>query len=324
MEKVAGGDLEEEEFDLPQTILHLPVYKWSNMAAQNSNWGTSQLAGLETLLYAINQSLSDEDATMVFQGLGMYVTDAAPPLDANNDVTDWNIGPKQIIEIATGQKFERVTGVNDVKPYQDHMNFVNDGMAEASGTPQTAIGRVDVTVAQSGISLKLELMPLIAANAEKELELINTLDQLFNDITVEWLPAYEQESFGNADIMAELSVVCVFDDPMPRDHDAEVTEVVTLAAANLILNSMAVAKLRDLGWKYPTTDPTTGAPLTDDDIASMLLDQQALATQATDPFAQGGGNTDANGNPLDANGNPVDPNAAGQGSDSQTINLGTS
>ena len=63
---------------------------------QNSTWGLSQLTGLETLLYGINQSLTDEDATMVFQGLGMYVTSAAPPIDpTTGEVTNWNIGPQQ-------------------------------------------------------------------------------------------------------------------------------------------------------------------------------------------------------------------------------------
>ena len=190
-ERIAYPEYEEEVFLLPSVITQLPVYKWRNQPPQNSNWGTSQLAGLETLLYALNQSLSDEDSTLVFQGLGMYVTDAAPPLDPNTgDVADWNIGPKQIIEIATGQRFDRVTGVSDLSPFINHMQYINDGMAEASGTPQIAIGRVDVAVAESGISLQLQLMPLLAQNAEKELELVNILDQMFFDITTMWLPGY--------------------------------------------------------------------------------------------------------------------------------------
>lgn len=307
--KVNYPNVDEPEELLPEAIVQLPVYKWRNSPPQNSTWGTSQLAGLETLLYAMNQSLSDEDQTLVFQGLGMYVTDAAPPIDPNTgDVADWNIGPKQIIEISAGQKFDRVTGVSDISPFLNHMKFIDDAMTEASGTPQVAIGRVDVSVAESGISLQLQLMPLIAQNQEKELEIITVMDQMFHDITTMWLPAYEPEIFGNLDTMAQMSVVCVFDDPMPRNRDAEVQETVLLDSAGLILKSMVIAKLRSLGWRYPTTD-ALGNPLTDDDLAAMLLDQSAAAAAALDPYAASlaaGGGVQAGGEQDFAAQNAVD------------------
>lgn len=316
-ERVIYPDFDEEVFDLPESITQLPVYKWRNQPPQNSNWGTSQLAGLETLLYALNQSLSDEDSTLVFQGLGMYVTDAAPPLDPNTgDVADWNIGPKQIIEIATGQRFERVTGVSDLSPFINHMQYINDGMAEASGTPQIAIGRVDVAVAESGISLQLQLMPLLAQNAEKEMELINILDQMFFDITTMWLPGYEPEQFGNVEVMSQLNVVCLFDDPAPVDRAKKIEEIMTLDQANLILKSMSVAALRDLGWRYPSVDPYTGEPLDDNDIADMLMEQVKEAASAMDPYANTAG---AAMGQTDQFGNPIDPNAA---PDQQTVDIG--
>lgn len=290
MEPVPYPEADVEPEPLPPGITALPVYKWRNNAPQNSSWGHSQLSGMETLLYAINQSLTDEDATIVFQGLGMYVTSAAPPQDTEGNTTDWSIGPMQIIEIGQDQRFDRVTGVSDVSPYQNHMNFIDEkGLSEASGTPEIAIGRVDVAVAESGISLQLQLMPLLAQNAEKEQELIVTLDQMFFDITTMWLPAYEPEMFPDPMVMQEMSVVCVFDDPMPRNRDAQVAETVTLQQANLILTSMAVAKLRSLGWEYPSVDPLTGEPLSDDMIAAMLTQQAAQAAVAMDPFAASGG-----------------------------------
>jgi len=316
-ERVSYPEYEEEVFTLPPSITQIPVYKWRNQPPQNSNWGTSQLAGLETLLYALNQSLSDEDSTLVFQGLGMYVTDAAPPLDPNTgDVADWNIGPKQIIEIATGQRFDRVTGVSDLSPFINHMQYINDGMAEASGTPQIAIGRVDVAVAESGISLQLQLMPLLAQNAEKELGLVNVLDQMFFDITTMWLPGYEPEQFGNVDVMSQLSVVCIFDDPMPVDRQKKIEEIITLDQSNLILKSMSVAALRDLGWRYPSIDPYTGQPLTDDDIAMLLLNQVKQSSAAMDPYA---GTSDTSMGGVDQFGNPIDQ---GQAPDQQTVDLG--
>lgn len=303
MEAVPYPDFDMPATPLPDGITALPVYKWRNNPPQNSTWGHSQLTGLETLLYAVNQSLTDEDATIVFQGLGMYVTSAAPPQDAEGNTTDWSIGPMQIIEIGQDQRFDRVTGVSDVSPYQNHMNFIDEkGLSEASGTPAVAIGRVDVAIAESGISLQLQLMPLLAQNAEKEQELLVVLDQMFYDITTMWLPAYEPEAFPDPGVMQEMSVVAIFDDPAPKNRDKQVEETVSLVQANLILTSMAVAKLRSLGWEYPTVDPNTGQPLTDDMIAQMLTDQAAANAAAMDPFAsQGGGNIDPNtGLPLDA------------------------
>ena len=286
MEAVPYPDMDEEESTLPAPITQLPVYKWRNNAPQNSTWGHSQLTGLETLLYAINQSLTDEDATIVFQGLGMYVTSAAPPQDTEGNTTDWSIGPMQIIEIGQDQRFDRVTGVSDVSPYQNHMNFIDEkGLSEASGTPEIAIGRVDVSVAESGISLQLQLMPLLAQNSEKEQEMIVVLDQMFYDITTMWLPAYEPEIFPDAETMSQMSVVCIFDDPMPKNRDAQVQETLLLVTSNLILTTMAIAKLRSLGWEYPTIDPATGEPLTDDMIAAMLTQQSADAAAAMDPFS---------------------------------------
>lgn len=289
MEQVHGGPDEQEPTELgskQNKITTLPIYQWMNSPMQNTTWGTSQLAGLETLMYAVNQSITDEDCTIVFQGLGMYWTDAAPPIDPNTGAQcDWNIGPMQIIETGMGNKFERVSGVSSVSPYQDHMNWMDEkGMAESSGIPEVAIGRVDVQAAESGISLKLQFMPLLAQNSEKELHLINLLDQLFYDITSQWLPAYEPEMFGNAATMKQMSVVCLFDDPMPVDRAAVVQETVLLRTNNLILTSMAVAKLRSLGWQYPSVSPD-GQPLSDDDIAQMLSDQATQDASAADPFA---------------------------------------
>lgn len=314
VERVPNPEADEELFFLPATITQLPVYKWRTRPPQNSGWGHSILTGLETLLYSINQSLSDEDATIVFQGLGMYVTTSGPPRDpATGDVTDWNIGPKQIIEINREETFERVTGITDISPFTNHMTFIDEkGLSESSGTPEVAIGRVDVAIAESGISLQLQLMPLLTANAELELEMINVIDQMFHDITTMWLPGYEVEVFGNFEVMQEITVVCLFDDPMPRNRDADIQEVVLLDSSGLILKTMAIAKLRSLGWEYPTVD-AFGNPLTDDDIAQMLLDQTAAANAALDPYGAGAFGQVDDGSGADSQGNTPDQ---------QTVDLG--
>lgn len=337
MKRVASADFDEDELPLEKPISELPIYRWRNNPMQNTSYGCSVLAGFETLMYGINQSLTDEDATMVFQGLGMYVTNAAPPVDPNTgEVTDWNIGPMQIIEIGTEQTFTRVTGVDSLEPFQNHMSFMDEkGLSEGGGVPEVAVGRVDVTIAESGIALNLQFMPLLAANAEKEEEIIVTLDQLLHDVTTMWLPAYEPELFPNAALLADISCVAVFDDPMPKNRDAEVQETLLLRTSNLILTTMAIAKLRKLGWEFPTVADDGVTPLTDQDIADMLLKQAeadaSVGLGALDAAGGAGGPTDngdgtftdANGNVTDADGNPIDD--TGQlPPDQTTIPLGVS
>ena len=324
--KFAAPD-DEQEFQLPSQITELPIYKWRNCPPENSSWGISQLAGLETILYGINQSLTDEDCTIVFQGLGMYITNARPPLDpATGEVTDWNIGPMQVIEIGQDQMFNRVTGITDVSPFQNHMNYLDEkGLQESAGTPAVAIGKIDVNTVASGIALKMELMPLLAANL-KENELVNVNDQLLFDLTTMWFPAYEQELFAGTD-MTDISVVCIFDDPIPVDRDAKIQETILLETSNLILTKMAIAKLRELGWEYPKEDDQ-GNPLTDDDIVDLLNNQTTTNAQSAmgGPQALGlgsAGQTDQFGNPInqgqpqtDQFGNPLP-----QGPQPQTISL---
>jgi len=257
---------DEPETVMPAPISALPIYMWRNAPMQNSSYGTSELAGMETIFHAVNQAITDEDTTIVFQGLGMYVTNAKPPKGPDGQVTDWNVGPMQIIEIGAEQEFTRVSGVSDVSPYTNHMNWLDEkGIQEAGGIPATAIGRVDASVVASGIALKMELAPLLAENAEKEFELVTVLDQMLHDLVCMWFPAYEPELFGADELVA--SVVCVFDDPMPVDRDAKIQETLLLRTSNLILTSMAVAKLRELGWEYP--------PDMDDDSIAVALGEQA-------------------------------------------------
>lgn len=266
---------------LPAPISELPIYIFANDKPENSTWGTSLLSGLETLVFGINQSLSDEDLTLVMQGLGMYVTNAAPPV-RDGVVTNWNVGPGIVIEIGPEQEFTNVTGVSSVSPYQDHMNWIDEkGLAEASGTPAVAIGRVDVTVAESGISLQLQLDPLLSANKDRELALYITLNQLFYDLVSMWIPAYEGWQTNGA------KVVALFDNPMPVNEAQKIQDVVLLRQSNLILTSMAVDALSEMGWKYPPE-------MSVDEIVAALSEQTKSDAAAIDPFgAQSGGSGDA-------------------------------
>lgn len=279
LERVVSADHDQEMAYLETStgsIPELPLYIWSIDKPMNSSWGTSLLSGLETLIFGINQSLSDEDLTLVMRGLGMYVTNAGAPVGDNGEILSWNVGPGQIIEIGESQEFTNVAGVGSVEPYQDHMKYMDEiGLQESSGTPGVAVGRVDVTVAESGISLKLQLDPLLAANQERELEMLVTLDQMHYDLVTYWLPTYEGIKTNGC------VVSTIFDDPMPINTNQVIQDVVLLRTSNLILTEMAVDKLSEIGWKYP-------AGMSVQDVVDALNEQAKSDATNIDPFAASG------------------------------------
>lgn len=282
------------KFDLPSTITSLPTYHIKNNQIPNSGFGMSELSGMETLIFAINQSITDEDLTMIMQGLGMYTTNAAPPRNADNTgVGDWNVGPGQVIELGADQTFERVTGVTDVSPYQDHIKALDDALQQGTGTPEIAVGAVDVAVAESGIALMLQMGPILAKNAEKELEWLLTHDQMFYDIVTMWLPAYEQIATDGS------TVVSIVDDPMPVNRDAKIQEVILLYTSGVITLPMVVKVLQDLGYEFDDPDPKKAAEAINAEQKQKNIDLMG------DPYAGGAGGI---GDGTD----PTDPASSGQ------------
>ena len=277
LKRVPNPSQDVEKFSLPTQISQLPIYHLKNNTLPNSGFGMSELSGMETLIFAINQSITDEDLTMIMQGLGMYVTNAAPPVNEDQSPGDWNVGPGQVIELGTDQEFTRVTGVTSVSPYTEHMKTLDDGLSQGSGTPEIAIGAVDVAVAESGIALMLQMGPILAKNAEKELEWILTTDQMFHDIVEMWLPAYEEiQPNGN-------SVLTIVDDPMPVNRDAKIQEIILLYTSGVITLSMVVQVLMELGYQFPDNDPETAAAMISAEQKQKSIDMMG------DQYANGDG-----------------------------------
>jgi hypothetical protein len=211
-----------EEFYLPAEINQIPVYHWRNQPPPGSFFGTSELSGVESVINAINQSMSDEDLTLIMQGLGVYWTDASPPLNAAGEEVEWEISPRSVVQVASGGQFGRVSGITTVQPFGDHINALDEAMQQALGVPDIAIGVVDVTTAESGIALQLKLGPLLAKNAEKELDLLNVGDQFIFDLISGWMVAYEG--------IDTTGVVFVnsFDDAMPKNKSKDLADLTTL------------------------------------------------------------------------------------------------
>lgn len=277
MTQIPNPGIDKPIQTLPPQITQLPVYHIKNNQVPNSGYGMSELAGMETLIFAINQSITDEDLTLAMQGLGMYVTNSAAPVNADGSTGDWSVGPGMVVELGADQEFTRVTGVTSLSPYTEHTEALNTGLQQGSGTPEIAIGAVDVAVAESGVALMIQLSPILAKNAEKELEWILTTDQMFYDIVNMWLPAYE----GIAPNGAEVATIV--DDPMPVNRDAKIQELILLYTSGVITLAMVVRGLMELGYTFPDNDPDAAAAMIQAEQKQKSIDMMG------DPYANGEG-----------------------------------
>lgn len=237
-------------FQLPARVTSLPVYHWQNVRME-SGFGLSEIAGIETIIHAINQDVSDVQLTMVLQGLGVYVTDSKPPVDESGQVAEWEIGPGSVAEIAKGGMFNRVSGVGGVSEAIALIDELKKDAQEANGIPDIAAGKVDVAVAESGISLTLQMMPILASAEEKQLEILGTMDHLLYDLKTQWFPAYEGVTFDDG-----LEISTHVDDPMPVNRDSKIQEVMLLMTSSMITIAQAQAELAKLGYNFTGGEDT--------------------------------------------------------------------
>ncbi len=254
-------------FQLDSRITSIPVYHIRHQEQGGNPFGISELRGFERIMAAINQGISDEELALALDGLGVYHTDAPPPEDAETgEPVNWRLGPGKVVEHADGKKFERVNGVNTVTPYMDHLKYLTDSLREGSGTPAVAIGKVDVTVAESGIALAMQLAPMLNKAEQENGIITDTMAQMFWDLRA-WLDVYEGMSFPNT------AMVPVFDDAMPFNREARVKEVLEIVAAGIATSEWGRAELANLGYVFP-----------EDEGNNLVMEAQAKAL-AGDPFA---------------------------------------
>lgn len=234
-------------FMLPASITAIPVYHFRN--GNSGPFGFSLLQGLETVLAGITQGITDEDMAVGLAGIGVYWTDSGTPRNAKGEEEDWIIAPAAVLELESGRKFGRVEGVSSVDPLQDHVEALKDSALEASGTPDIAVGKVDVQVAESGVALAIKMTPVIAANKEREDGMGAVLTQFMFDLLNGWAPAYE----ARQPIEGVFTVNVTFGDPMPVDRAAVIEEIVALITAKIIDAEFAQQYLADkLGFNFPS------------------------------------------------------------------------
>lgn len=248
-------------FDLPSVIDSFPVYHFRNNRAGAEPFGVSELQGIETLLAGIIQTASDEDETMALTGIGVYVTSSGRPKREDGTDDEWVIAPASIIELEShDDKFDRVKGVDSVQPMLDHAGYLENQAYKTTGTPDVAVGKVDVQVAQSGIALAIQMAPILSKNEEKELELKTVGEQFLYDWLNKWAVQYEGLN------PAGVSLSITFGDPLPVDRKAVLDEIVAMVTAKLISIAFAQQLLRErLGYDIPA-----------DMLAQIAAEQQQL------------------------------------------------
>lgn len=275
LEKADPGDIPEGEhnspdlYDLPPRITSLPVYHIKNNRVTGNPFGTSDLAGLETIFGGINQTISDQDLTLAMQGLGLYWTNSGPPLDENGEETNWKFGPGWVLEVDDDSEFGRVSGVGSVEPMIAHINKIEGAAREASGVPNIAVGTVDTQVAESGIALAFHMAPILSSNKEKEDEILGTMDHLFFDLVTMWLPEYEG-------LDTPARAISSVEDPLPVNRKAVLEEILSMLREGVISIAYAQAQIAErLGYDIP-----------DQMLDEIAAEAKALAAaRAVDPYA---------------------------------------
>lgn len=260
--------------ELPQEITSLPVYHIPNDEPDGSTWGMSQVAGIEYLINALNQSMTYEDLSLVLQGLGVYVTTAPPPVDPlTKKPTKYKMHPGNVVEIGEGDTFQRVTGVASVQPWQDHLKSMNDWAT--IGLPDMATGTVDVATAESGIARLLKMGPIIAENEDKQLSIETVWTQMNYDIIHQWVPAFVQQGI-------EGTFKPTFGDPMPIDRATYVQERIDLWTIDAITTEQLIDDLVEIGYKKVEAEKLYEQMAKKADMAAGTLFQDENGATAND------------------------------------------
>jgi len=251
------------DLKLPAPIDALPIYHIPNFKEPNVPWGASEFKGIERVFAAINQSISDEELALAMEGLGVYASDGGTPIDDDGNEVPWDLGPGRVVEIPEGKKFLRVSGVSQVTPYQDHVEYLHKMINQVTGQSDFARGNVDVTVAESGIALMLELAPLLATALEKEQVVTDVTTQMLFGLA-KWFVAYEGGIFNP--LVDVTRWIPVYGDKVPQNRAAQVTELLTISQATpqIVPTSYVRTRLRTLGYEDLPDEATIAAEMAKD------------------------------------------------------------
>jgi hypothetical protein len=230
---------------LDDRITTIPVYHIQHNPEPNRLFGNSELRGLERVLASVNQSITDEELTLVLEGLGVYATDAGSPVDDEGNPKQWVLGPGRVLEHQPGGKFYRVNAANTVGPFQDHLKYLEDKVDEATGVNDVAKGKVEVSVAESGIALALRLSPLFARVDLDDTHVTGKLGQMYFDLSNAWLPVYEGVDFPATEVRPTLG------DKLPLNKKERFEQLMILVDKKLVSKKWARVRMMELGYEIP-------------------------------------------------------------------------
>lgn len=244
-------------FALDPSITSIPVYHIRNRrrGGKAGRFGTSEIQGLESVFAGIVQNTTDEDLSVALTGLGVYYTDSGKSRDSNGDEIDWEIGPASVAELEKDAKFGRVPGITTIQPYQDHISHLMDTVRGANAAPEIASGRTQSSAQISGVALRIQFMPTLSANQEREEEIGSVWTHILFDLMTMWFPVYE----GWNPLPLQPGVV--FGDPLPPDRTAVVAEVMSLLSPVQLVSKEWAAKYlaEKLGYDFPADMLVTAA-----------------------------------------------------------------
>lgn len=229
---------------LPDPISAIPVYLFHNINWDGGLYGVSELRGFEQTFRTISQVVTDQNAALGLEGLGVYATDGGAPVDNTGKETgEWEVAPGKVMEVPQGSYFRRVEGVGSVTPNLDHINYLEEKLREAGGLSDVGLGRVDVQTAESGIALAIKFMPTVAKTEERDNLGLGRLKQLFYDWKA-WHQAYENQTFDD-------EIVVTVGDKLPSNRTERVNELNNMLDRKVISKRYYRSEMQNLGYIFP-------------------------------------------------------------------------
>lgn len=261
---------------LPAPIDQLPLYLVPNFDTPGMIWGRSEMSGLERIMAALNQSISDEELALALGGLGVFWTDAGTPVDENGEETDWDLSPARMVELPDGKKLGRESGV-EVAPSQAHLKYLHGVIDEVMGHSSVAKGNIDVSSEVAGISLIIQLGPLLARVGEKEQTVTDVMTNLLYDLA-KWWVAYEGTAFNS--LMEVTRWVPQYGPKVPFNTAQAITDLLSLTKEGVISYRYMRSKLRTMGFDDLPDDAAMEAEILKEKTARAAIAQDAFGARA--------------------------------------------
>lgn len=269
---------------LPSPIDQLPIYLIPNFDTPGMIWGSSEMRGMERIMAALNQSISDEELAIALGGLGVFWTDAGTPVDEDGNETDWDLSPARMVELPDGKKLGRVGELKDVGPSQEHLKYLHQVIDEVMGHSPAAKGTVDVSSEIAGISLLIQLGPLLARIDEKEQTVTDVTTNMLFDLA-KWYVAYEGTAFNS--LMEVTRWIPQYGPKIPLNTAQAITDLITLTKEGVISYKYMRTKLRSMGFEDMPDDAVMEAEILKEKTARAAIAQDAFGARATGELEEG-------------------------------------